>query len=110
MVKQGKTIQAIVPLMSEYDYACPSKNCFALYGDYTPVPAFNPECEVSPKSILGAIDEQLRIVAKQDNVSSGRFFIDPLIEADYFRDFVWFNKMAGGGGGMQPCPPSILWT
>ena len=47
MVKQGGKIQAIVPLLAEYSYPERTVDCFAMYGDYTPLPAFVENGEVS---------------------------------------------------------------
>ncbi len=96
MVKQGHRIQAIVPLLVEYSYPQMTFDCFAMYGDYTPLPAFVENGEVSKVLVVEAIDAQLDRIAAENNVKYGKFIIDPLIEYPYFKDFAPFNLLTEG--------------
>lgn len=91
MVKQGGRIQAIVPLLAEYSYPDRDRECFAMYGDYTPNPAYADNGEVARTSVAEAISEQLQLIAEEKGVSYGKFMIDPLITYPYFNDFAPFN-------------------
>lgn len=91
MVKQGGKIQAIVPLLAEYSYPERTVDCFAMYGDYTPLPAYRRDEDVSRGKVAEFICEQLAAIARENNISYGKFMLDPLVEYPYFRDFTPFN-------------------
>ncbi len=96
MVTQNNEILAVVPLLSEYIFGDEKHNCFAMYGDYTPLFAAKDDCEVNPKSLMETIEKTIFKIAAEDNVVCGRYFIDPLIEADYIRDFYRYNLLSAG--------------
>jgi len=91
MVKQGGKIQAIVPLLVEYSYPDRENHCFAMYSDFTPVPAFAENGEVAKSAVSEAINIELLKIAQENGVKYGKFIIDPLITYPYFRDFTHFN-------------------
>lgn len=96
MVKQGGKIQAIVPLLAEYSYPEMSFDCFAMYGDYTPLPAFANNGEVRRSSVIDAIRDEVRKIASENGIRYAKCIIDPLIEAPYFRDISDFNLLEDG--------------
>ena len=96
MVKQNREIVAIVPLIKEYNYSDREKSIFAMYGDYTPLPALKNNCEVNKKSILDVINDEISKISQNKHVNSGKFFIDPLIKYDYHNDFSFHNMVANG--------------
>lgn len=96
-VKQNREIVATVPLITEYNYENRSEQRFAFYGDYTPLPAFKNDCGINKKALKTAINEEILRVARENNVTSGIFCIDPLIEKTYQNDFVLFDMMGDGG-------------
>ncbi len=91
MIKQNKEIIAIVPLMSEYSYPDKENQCFAMYSDYTPLPAIKNNCDINISSIFDAIWNEISKISKENNIKYGKFQIDPLIKFNYFRDFTPFN-------------------
>ena len=95
MVKQGKTVLAIVPLLVEYSYPEKNINCISMYGDYTPLPAYLEDSPVSHEKILKCIDEEIaKIVGDENNnIKYGKFMIDPLIDYPYFMDFAVFDML-----------------
>ena len=93
MIKQNKEIIAIVPLMSEYSYPDKENQCFAMYSDYTPLPAIKNNCDINISSIFDAIWNEISKISKENNIKYGKFQIDPLIKFNYFRDFTPFNRI-----------------
>lgn len=95
MVKQGKTILAIVPLLVEYSYPERTFNCLSMYGDYTPMPAYLDDSPVSREKILKCIEEEMEKIIQDENnnVKYGKFMIDPLIEYPYVKDFAVFDLL-----------------
>lgn len=93
MVKQNNRILAAVPLIAEYDFRNRERTCFAMYGDRTPLPAFDTASPFSPKSVMDAVAEQIAAIAHEERVAFGSFFVDPLIGFDYVRDFFWYNLL-----------------
>lgn len=96
MVKQDNKIQAIVPLLAEYSYPERDFDCFSMYGDYTPVPAFTDDEEVKKSAIVDAIKEEMDRIVRERGIRYGKFIIDPLIEYPYFKDFAHFNMLEDG--------------
>ena len=96
MVKQNGRIQAIVPLLAEYSYPEMNFDCFAMYGDYTPLPAFANDDEVRKSSVVDAIREEMAAIAEREGIRYGKFIIDPLITRPYFKDFSIFNMLEEG--------------
>lgn len=96
MVKQNGRIQAIVPLLAEYSYPEMTFDCFAMYGDYTPLPAFADDDEVRKSSVVEAIRSEVAAIAAREGIRYGKFIVDPLISLPYFRDFSWFNMLEEG--------------
>lgn len=93
MVKQNNEIQAVVPLLTEYSYPELTFDCFAMYGDYTPMPAFANETDVNLTKVFDTIQDKIYNIAQENNIRYGKFIIDPLIKYDYFKDFASFNLM-----------------
>lgn len=98
MVKQGGKIQAIVPLMAEYSYPERDFDCFAMYGDFVPLPAFDSESDISKASVAEVVQEKILELAAENDIRYGKFVIDPLIEYPYFRDFTAFNVLSPDTG------------
>lgn len=98
MVKQGKTVLAIVPLILEYSYPEKNINCFAMYGDYTPMPAYKDNSPVSQSKVQKTIQEEIKNIISdaENNIRYGKFMIDPLIEFPYFNDFASYNMLEEG--------------
>ncbi|MCQ2153423.1 MAG: GNAT family N-acetyltransferase [Bacteroidales bacterium] len=96
MVKQGGQIQAIVPLLAEYSYPERNFDCFAMYGDYTPLPAFADDSEIKRSNVVEAIREEIASIVSEYGIHYGKFIIDPLVECEYFKDFSAFNMMDEG--------------
>jgi len=97
MVKQDNKIQAIVPLLAEYSYPERDFDCFSMYGDYTPLPAFQDNDEVKKSAIVDAIKEEMDRIVAENGIRYGKFIIDPLITYSYFKDFAPFNMLEDGG-------------
>ena len=91
MVLQGGKIQAIVPLLAEYSYPERTFDCFAMYGDYTPLPAYRSDEDVSRRKVAEFICGQILRIARENGIRYGKFMIDPLIGYPYFRDFTPFD-------------------
>lgn len=96
MVKQGREVYAIVPLLAEYSYPEHVFDAFSMYGDYTPLPAYADNCPASKTLVEETIQEKLREIAAKNNVRYGKFIIDPLTEYPYFNDFAPFNMIDDG--------------
>lgn len=96
MVKQSGKIQAIVPLLVEYDYENPSTNVFAMYGDYTPLPAYANESDIDRSKVDEVIWAEIQKIAEEHHVTKAKFMIDPLIKYPYFNDFAEFNLLEKG--------------
>lgn len=96
MVKQSGKIQAIVPLLVEYDYQNPSTNVFAMYGDYTPLPAYANESDIDRGKVDEFIWEEMGKMADKYHVTKAKFMVDPLIKYPYFNDFASFNLLEKG--------------
>lgn len=96
MVKQGGHIQAIVPLLAEYSYPEREFDCFAMYGDYTPLAAFADNGDVKKSSVVEVIIGELHKIAQENGIRYGKFIIDPLVEYPYFKDFAPFNLLEDG--------------
>lgn len=96
MVRQSGKIQAIVPLLVEYDYENPSTNVFAMYGDYTPLPAYANESDIDRGKVDEFIWEEIRKIADKYHVTKAKFMVDPLIKYPYFNDFAEFNLLEKG--------------
>ena len=62
-------------------------DCFAMYGDYTPLPAYVNETDVNLSKVFDYIQEEIYKIVQENNIRYGKFIIDPLIEYDYFKDF-----------------------
>ena len=93
LVKQNNLIQACVPLLTEYSYPEKAFDCFCMYGDYTPLPAFVNKSDVNKSKIFDCIKNEIARIAKENNIKYGKFIIDPLIKYDYFKDFECFNLL-----------------
>lgn len=93
LVRQNNKIQAIVPLLAEYSYPERTFDCFSMYGDYTPLPAFANETDVDRSKVYDCIKSEIERIIAENNINYGKFIIDPLIKYDYFRDFDFFNLM-----------------
>lgn len=93
MVKHGSQILAVVPLLAEYAYPERNVDCFSMYGDYTPLPAFANNSDIDKMKVWEAINQEIRNIAIQNQVASGKFIIDPLIEFNYFKDFAFYNML-----------------
>ena len=91
MVKQDAQIQAIVPLLAEYSYPEMNFDCFAMYSDFTPLPAYADGSDVAKGSVANVVTDQIFQLASENGIRYGKFIIDPLIEYPYFRDFTPFN-------------------
>ena len=91
IVKQNNKIQAVVPLLTEYSYPEKDFDCFAMYGDYTPLPAFANETDVDLTKVFDTIQDNIYNIAQENNIRYGKFIIDPLINYNYFHDFAKFN-------------------
>lgn len=96
MVSQGGKIYAIVPLLVEYSYPEREFDCFAMYGDYTPVPAFANDGDIDIAKLMEFIEAEIRKIAAENNIHYGKFVIDPLIRHNYMADFAPFNMMEYG--------------
>ena len=96
MVKQDNKIQAIVPLLTEYSYPERTFDCFSMYGDYTPLPAFRNGDEVKKSAVVDAIREEIGKIQAANDIKYGKFIIDPLIKHPYFSDFAPFNLLEDG--------------
>ena len=96
MVKQGGRIQAIVPLLVEYSYPEMTFDCFSMYGDYTPMPAFTNVEDVKRSNVVDAIRDEMDRIVAENGIRYGKFIIDPLIKYPYFKDFSQFNLMEEG--------------
>lgn len=93
MVKQSNRIQAIVPLLAEYSYPEMDFDCFAMYGDYTPLPAYSDDETVSRTLVTEAMVKTLDELAARYGIRYGKFVIDPLISYPYFTDFAPYNLL-----------------
>lgn len=98
MVKQNSHIQAIVPLLAEYSYPERDFDCFTMYGDYTPMPCFSDNLEVSKSSVVELIREEMLKIVSENNIHYGKFLIDPLITNCFSRDFAPFDIFGGYPG------------
>lgn len=96
MVKQNNKIVAIVPLLVEYDYNNRDKQVFKMYGDYTPLPAYEDSNIVNGKALTDFIFEKITEIVKREGVSEGIFFLDPLTEIKAFNNFQRFNMLEYG--------------
>lgn len=96
MVKQGARIQAIVPLLAEYSYPEMDFDCFAMYGDFTPLPAFTTDPTVRKSAIVDAIREEITGIVAREGIRYGKFVLDPLVRFDWARDFEAFNLLDAG--------------
>ena len=96
MVKQDNKIQAIVPLLAEYSYPERTFDCFSMYGDYTPLPAYSNSDEVKKSAVVDAIREEMDRIVRANGIRYGKFIIDPLISYPYFNDFAPFNMLEEG--------------
>ena len=92
-VMQSGKIQAIVPLLIEYSYPERIIDCFAMYGDYTPLPAYLNTSDVDKEKVKETINEEIKRIIAEHDVKYGKFVIDPLIENGYFLDFSVFNML-----------------
>lgn len=91
MVKQDTKIQAIVPLLAEYSYPEMDFDCFAMYSDFIPLPAYADGSDVSKISVVKAVADHIFQLAEENGIRYGKFIIDPLIEYPYFQDYTPFN-------------------
>lgn len=96
MVKQSGKIQAIVPLLVEYDYPDRTTNTFAMYGDNTPLPAYANESDIDRSKVDEFIWDEIRKIADKYHVTKAKFMVDPLIKYPYFNDFASFNLLEKG--------------
>lgn len=93
LVRQNNKIQAVVPLLAEYSYPERDFDCFAMYGDYTPLPAFTNVADVDRTKVYDCIKSEIDRIVQDNNIHYGKFIIDPLIKYNYFQDFDSFNLL-----------------
>lgn len=93
LVKQNNQIQAVVPLLAEYSYPEKTFDCFCMYGDYTPLPAYVNKTDIDKAKVNDCIKNEIYRIAKENNIKYGKFIIDPLIKYNYFNDFECFNLL-----------------
>lgn len=96
LVKQNNQIQAVVPLLAEYSYSDKTFDCFCMYGDYTPLPAYVNKTDIDKAKVNDCIKNEICRIAKENNIKYGKFIIDPLIKHNYFNDFECFNLLGSG--------------
>jgi hypothetical protein len=97
LVRQNKEIVAVVPLISQYCYASREINEFANYDTPTPYWAFkNDNKNINKYELNKYIHAEIMRIASEYNVKRVSFFIDPLIESNYFDDFECYNLLKYG--------------
>ncbi len=97
IVRQDGAILAVVPLISQYIYSDRTKHEFANYDTPCPLIAMKDEMPTKQRdAVMEAAFEHIEDIAKQKDVSFGKFFIDPLIDASPYENFDDFDLLKYG--------------
>ncbi len=94
IIRQDGRIIAIVPLISQYVYKDRNNQEFANYDTPCPIIAIKDGISLKQRSdILDSAFEHIEELAKQTDITLGRFFIDPLIDASPYENFDDFDLL-----------------
>lgn len=88
LIRQDGAIIAVVPLISQYIFSDRNNHEFANYDTPCPILAIKDGLSVKQRgAVMDAANEHIDEIAKGKNVSFGRFFVDPLIDASPYENF-----------------------
>lgn len=94
IIRQDGAILAVVPLIMQYIYSDRKKHEFANYDTPCPTIAIKDGLSLKQRSdVLDSAFEHIEQIASSKNVSLGKFFIDPLIEASPYENFDDFDLL-----------------
>ncbi len=88
ILRQDGEILAVVPLISQYIYTDRNKHEFANYDTPCPIMAIKDGLSAKQRdTVLESAYEHIENIAKEKNMSLGKFFIDPLIDISPYDNF-----------------------